>query len=164
MLRLFNTRPKYEDEAFADLSQMFIQFPKDPIYQSELLTKESLDFSVESLRVVDEYLEALRSNPPEGPAFQKLVLRAGAYVGEVIRKAGPEGDSHWIAYDEAARISPGTYGKLEKSMASIASLHHGGDAFTFPLGKVCKRLEHGEEDGVWFFPKTILAMRHEKRG
>lgn len=164
MFRLFKPRPKYEDEAFADLSQMFFRFPHDPIFRSDLLKREALDFSVDSLQAVDDYLEALRAAPPEGEAFQKLVLRAGAYVGEVIRKAGLEADSHWIAYDEAARISPQTYGKLEKSMASIASLHHGGDAFTFPLGKVCKRLENGEEDSVCFFAKVIIAMRHEKKG
>jgi hypothetical protein len=164
MFRFLKTRPKYEDEAFSDLSRMFFQLPDDPIFRSELLKKEALDFSVDSLKVVDDYLEAIRAVPPEGAAFQKVVLRAGAYVGEVIRKAGLEQDSHWIAYDEAARISPDTYGKLEKSMASIASLHHGGDAFTFPLGKVCKRLENGDEDSVWFFAKTIIAIRHEKMG
>jgi hypothetical protein len=164
MFRFFTTRPKYEDEAFADLSQMFFRFPQDPIFRAELLKKEALDFSVDSLQAVDDYLEAIRAAPPEGAAFQKVVLRAGAYVGEVIRKAGLEEDSHWIAYDEAARISPKTYGTLEKSMASIASLHHGGDAFTFPLGKVCKRLENGEEDSVCFFAKVIIGMRREKNG
>jgi hypothetical protein len=124
MFRFFNTRPKYEDAAFADLSQMLFRFPQDPIFRSDLLKQEALDFSVASLQAIDDYLEAIRAVPPEGAAFQKVVLRAGAYVGEVIRKAGLEEDSHWIAHDGAARISPKTYGKLEKSMASIASLQY----------------------------------------
>ena len=74
-------QPKVQDEALADLAQMFLSNPEDPTPGSESLDAARCDCSLESLRVVDAHLEAVRAGRLGGPAMMKLVLRCGAYVG-----------------------------------------------------------------------------------
>ena len=98
-------QPKVQDEALADLAQMFLSNPEDPTPGSESLDAARCDCSLESLRVVDAHLEAVRARRLEGPAMMKLVLRCGAYVGEVVRRRAATGKPwHWITYDEAVTL------------------------------------------------------------
>ena len=53
-------QPKVQDEALADLAQMFLSNPDDPTPGSESLNVAQCDFSAESLRVIDAHLEAMR--------------------------------------------------------------------------------------------------------
>jgi len=68
-------QPKVQDEALADLAQMFLSNPEDPTPGSGFLNTARCDFSVECLGVVDAHLEAMRGRRLEGPAMTKLVLR-----------------------------------------------------------------------------------------
>ncbi|MDC4227324.1 MAG: hypothetical protein MPW15_24550 [Candidatus Manganitrophus sp.] len=161
MISFFRKKgPKFSDEEFSDLSLMLTQDSQNQTYKRELLNAEKLDFSLESLRHIDEYLEHIHKNPPEGNDFIRLVLRCGAYVGEVIRKHSNK-QLHWVSYEEAAKHSESAR-KLEYTVASAGILFHEPESMSFPLGKVCKFIENGNEDSVYFFAKVLLERDAEK--
>ncbi len=53
--------PKVQDQALLEISQMFLHCPADPTPGSELIDPAQFNFTVGSLRVMDEYLEQVRS-------------------------------------------------------------------------------------------------------
>src|SRR6266850_3356821 len=79
-------QPKLHDRAFEDLAQMFLSNPEDPTPGGDQLDATRLDFTVDSLAVVDPHLQTMRNQGLEGQALMKFVRRAGAYVGEVVRR------------------------------------------------------------------------------
>jgi hypothetical protein len=161
MLRFFRKSPCYADREFSDLSIMLCQDRENPTYMRELLDEKKPDFSLESLKHVDAYLEALHGKPPQGEEETvRLVLRCGAYVGEVIRKNSP-GKMHWVAFKEAARYS--AFAKeLEYSAATAGILWRNSENMCFPLAKICKFLENGSEDSVYSFARVILDHHHAR--
>ncbi len=156
-------QPKLQDEALADLAQMFLSSPDDPTPGSELLDVTPCNFTVESLRAMDDHLEVMRRRSLEGEALMKFVLRCGAYVGEVIRRHSPTGTSwHWVTYDDAARLDQ-RLGSIGKSLGTAAVLWDGSEGFCFPLARVGKYLENGAEDSVSVFAQMIIARAGEVR-
>jgi len=150
-------QPRTQDAAFADLAQMFLSDPDDPTPGGESLDVARCDFSVESLRVVDGHLETMRGRRLEGPALMKLVLRCGAYVGEVVRRHAATGTPwHWITYAEAVKLD-GRLASLGQGLGTAAVLWDGEGGFVFPLARVGKYLEHGAEDSVRAFALGILG-------
>ena len=65
MFNFFRRSPSYANREFSDLSFMLFQDRESPTYKRELLDERKLDFSVESLKHLDEYLEALHATPPK---------------------------------------------------------------------------------------------------
>ena len=150
-------QPKVQDEALADLAQMFLSNPEDPTPGSESLDAARCNFSLESLRVVDAHLEAVRARRLEGPAMMKLVLRCGAYVGEVVRRRAATGKPwHWITYDEAVTLDA-RLASLGQGLGTAAVLWDGESGFVFPLARVGRYLENGAEDSVRVFAPGIVA-------
>jgi hypothetical protein len=155
MFNPFRKSPRYVDQEFSDLSILFCQDPENQTYKRELLEPQKLDFSLGSLKHVDTYLEAVHSAPPEQQdEVVRVVLRCGAYVGEVIRKNSPQ-ELHWVAYKEAARYSAFAKG-LEHSVATTGILWRNPENVCFPLAKICKFIENGCEDSVYSFARVIL--------
>jgi hypothetical protein len=158
---LRSRQPKLQDEALADLAEMFLSNPDDPTPGSESLDPTPCDYSVESLRAVDDHLEGMRARRPEGEALMKLVLRCGAYVGEVIRRHAPTGTPwHWLTYDDAVRLDA-RLGSIGQSLGTAAVLWDGREGFCFPLARVGKYLENGAEDSVWVFAQAIITRARE---
>jgi len=154
-------QPKVQDEALADLAEMFLLNPDDPTPGSESLNVTPCDFTVESLRAVDDHLEVMRRRSLEGEALMKFVLRCGAYVGEVIRRHSPTGKPwHWVTYDDAVRLDQRLV-SIGKGLGTAAVLWDGREGFCFPLAKVGKYLENGAEDGVSVFAQVIMARARE---
>jgi hypothetical protein len=150
-------QPKVQDEALGDLAQMFLSNPEDPTPGSESLNVAQCNFSPESLRVIDAHLEAMRGRRLEGPALMKLVLRCGAYVGEVVRRHAATGKPwHWITYEEAVRLDS-RLASVGQSLGTAAVLWDGQSGFCFPLARVGKYLDNGAEDSVYVFAQGILA-------
>src|SRR5687768_1444332 len=115
-------QPKPQDEALEDLAQMFLDDPQDPTPGSELLERSRFDFSIESLGAMDEHLERMRERAMEGEDLLKFVLRAGAYVGEVVRRhTPPPREWHWLDFDDAARLDR-RLKSLGKGIGTIAVL------------------------------------------
>jgi hypothetical protein len=150
----FRRSPKYSDADFSDLSAMLGGDLGNSMYKHELLDREKLDFSVESLSHIDDYLDALHADPPASvDDVLPVVLRCGAYVGEVIRRNSH--DLHWVAFKEAAKYSAFVKG-LEHSAATAGILWRDAENMCFPLAKICKFIENGREESVHSFARVLL--------
>lgn len=153
---------KFEDDGLEQLAEMFRSYTQDPVFRSDLLNSSLLDYSLESLSAVDEYLEQLRRHPPEGNDRIKCVVRTGAYVGEVIRRELPAHEAHWLAFSEALKIDA-SFSHMGQQVGNYYSLHHGGKSFCFPLAKVEKRIANGSVDNVRSFAKVIIDLRKTQK-
>jgi hypothetical protein len=145
------------NEALRDLAQMFLSCPSDPTIGCESIDVSRFDFTIASLAAMDEHLETMRIRGVQGDDLIKFVLRAGAYVGEVIRRCAPSTNHwDWVDYDQAIVIDPRltTFGK---ALGSVAMLWDRKLGFTFPLAKVGKYLQNGPEDSVRFYAQVIIA-------
>jgi hypothetical protein len=150
-------QPKLQDGALADLAEMFLSNPEDPTPGGESLDRVRFDYAIESLRAMDDHLEAMRARGLEGEALMKFVLRCGAYVGEVIRRHAPTGTAwHWVTYADAVHLDA-RLGSIGQSLGTAAVLWDGQEGFCFPLARVGKYLENGAEDSVWVFAQAISA-------
>jgi hypothetical protein len=154
MLSIFKKKPKLNNEANQDLSVMLFENPNDPIRDHQFFTDKSMDFTIESLKVLDDYLESLRSDLPENEELVKITLRAGSYIGEVVRK-NSNIRYNWLDYKEAEKLNS-QIGSLGFGLGTAAILWSEPDNFIFPLAKVLKRLENGSEDNVQFFAKVAI--------
>ena len=154
---LGHAQPKDQTEALSDLSQMF--YEDSATFRREHLDRRKLDFSLASLKHVNEYLEAVRGAKDVEKTWNRTVLRAGAYVGEVIRKNDVKVKWQWLDYEGAKMINPRAFESFGKSIATAAVLYDGKDGFAFPLAKVEKYLNNGAEDDVYFFAEAIISHR-----
>jgi hypothetical protein len=146
------------DKSMESLAVMFYDAPQDPTPDVQALSKEKLDFSIESLSHVEEYLDVVRKQKHTGKPLHILVLRAGGYVGEVIRRHAKHKRWHWLDYAEAGKLDPDIVplGKTIHTAAILWDAKKGGGRFVFPLGKVMKYLQNGQEDSVKFFAEVII--------
>jgi len=85
------------------------------------------------------------------------VLRAGAYVGEVIRRNDKKTKWQWIDLETAKSLNPEFFRSMPKVIASAAILYNGKSGFVFPLAKVEKYLENGSEDSVTSLAQVMLS-------
>jgi hypothetical protein len=157
---LFSRKPELQDQALSELGQMFASpelVTDDPTPGTELLDPSRLDFTVESLAFVDDYLDQMRQRQlVEGTEeYCKLVLRCGAYVGEVILRNANGKTYHWLDYKGALKINK-MIADFGEDMGSAAVLWNGADGLTFPLAKIQKFLDNGREDSVHFFAKVMI--------
>jgi hypothetical protein len=141
--------PRWADDAFASLARRLAGDAQNPTHRRELLVPESLDYSLDSLRHVDAYLFALHRAPPPEAEILQVVLRVGAYLGEVIRAERPD-VFHWVVYEEAARHSM-LLRETPESIATAGILWQHAESLAFPLGKVYKSLENGADESVYSF-------------
>ena len=157
-MALFNRKPELQDQALSELAQMFASpdlTSDDPTPGAQLLDGSCLDFTIESLAFVDDYLDQMRRQQLEDEAYGKLVLRCGAYVGEVVLRNAKDKTYHWLDYKGALRINK-SIADFGESLGSAAVLWDGATGLTFPLGKVMKFLDNGREDSVQFFAKVMI--------
>jgi hypothetical protein len=159
MLKFIKKKPKFVDEAYSDLSIMLTQDDVNTVYKREIIDPEKLDYSLDSLKHIDDCLEIIRNDPPEGNDFLRLVLRYGAYVGEVIKRNSKK-EHHWVEHKEAAKYSS-LVKSFEDSISTSGILWRDNEIMCFPLGKVCKYIENGSEDSVYLFSKVILNREQQ---
>ncbi len=141
-------------QIFASPDEVF----DEPTPGTELLDLERLDFSVQSLCFVDEFLDQMRQRKLEEGSddYLKLVLRSGAYIGEVIRRNSKGKIYHWVDYESAARINK-SIANFGMNVGTIANLWDCDTGLIFPLAKIQKFLDNGSEESVHFFARAILA-------
>lgn len=155
-----NARPtslQLQDSALADLARMFLDCPEDPTPGALLRDVSRFDFTIDSLKVMDTHLEQMRAQELDDQAWNSFVLRAGAYVGEIIRNHTPNPNHwHWLDYKQAAERVP-LVASLGLNIGTSAVLWDGTDGVIFPCAKVAKFLKNGPEDSTWFYAKVIIA-------
>ncbi len=149
--------PTNQSDALNDLAHLFYDDQEAPTFGQKYLDSKVLDFSVVSLSHINAYLDKVKKDDGIKANWSAVVLRAGAYVGEVIRLNDKKTTWMWINYDDAVKIDAGieAYGK---SIATAAVLYDGKKGFLFPLAKVEKYLINGKEDNVQFFAQAVMAM------
>lgn len=103
-----------------------------------------LDYTPDSLRLVDAIFDDLRADGVAGEQLAETLFGFGCYVGEVLaRHAG--GRWRATAEDEHALVG----------WPMLVEL--GEQRWCNPIGKAFKRLENGPEDSLWYF-YTVFAL------
>jgi hypothetical protein len=149
------------NDIFNEFARAFVGTVKDgtDIIHPELLNRDRLDGSVGSLHEVDRYLNSLHT------IRQKLsdmdwgitVLRAGAYIGEVIRHSTPPGEFRWVDYNDYMPRHPELQPVIpERTVATCAFLVHRSGAMSMPLNKVLRFITEGPENSVHYFASCDL--------
>ena len=150
----------YQDEALAEVAEMFFANVEPRTFGWHLLDSSKLDFSIESLKHVDAYLLLIRDDPKVKEDWNRTVMRCGAYVGEVVRRATSSGQFRWVDYETAAAINFQVRG-FGYVVGTAAVLYKAPISIVFPLAKVEKCLEYGEQDNTHFFAQVIAAQAKE---
>ena len=150
-------RIKNCDVEMSDISQLFFDYEDEPTLGVEYLQSGNLDYSLESLSYVNEYLDKVRQHPSIRDEWNSVVLRCGAYVGEVIRRNSTKRQFHWMEYKEAVKLDA-NFERLGLNMSTTAVLCGGGEWFCFPLGKVGKYLESGSGEDVQYFAQVAIDL------
>jgi len=149
-----NTNPVFADQDYSELALMLVKDDEKPVYKRDILDPQKLDYSLDSLKHIDDCLEIIRTDPPHGNDYLRLVLRYGAYVGEVIKRNSKK-EHHWVEHEEAAKFSS-TVNGFGKTISTAGILWRDYEIICFPLGKISKFLNNGREDSVYHFSKVIL--------
>ncbi|TXK77675.1 hypothetical protein FU659_22295 [Paenibacillus sp. N3.4] len=106
-----------------------------------------LDFSEESLKIIDEILERYHQGIPKGikkifskgPSEDQIIQMSkiwGGYVGEVFRR------------------NLGGYWEMSKKIDNAIVLRINSTEL-FPPAKVNKRIVNGKEDGIYFYYQVL---------
>jgi hypothetical protein len=113
----------------------------------ELLDRSKLDFSVESLRAVDQYLERLHASDESrfsDDEYGNSVLWAAAYCGEVIRR-NAKSKYRWMTYAAFRELLPAASKAVpEKETTQWVLCEPMGSVFT-PIEKVMRRVTNGSD-------------------
>lgn len=101
-----------------------------------------LDYSVNSLRVVDGIVQGLQGGNPDQKQLSDALFGFGAYLGEVlVRKAG----GTWVDFDEREREMFGQPVGVRMPDGRVWN----------PLGRVVNRFHGGPEDSLQNFYLTL---------
>jgi len=113
-----------------------------------------MNYSLESLKQVDSFLVDLHINTNVDTIPDIVVIRAGAYLGEVIRRHSKK---HWLwlNYKQARAIGNKTFNKLDRTVVLSAVLSDGN--FFFPLAKIQKYLVTGGTDDLYFYGQVLSS-------
>ncbi len=82
----------------------------DDIVLPERLDRSKLDFSLESLHVLDEYLNVVHEHEQTsiGSSLLTTIWVAALYVGEIIRRAATHRHYQWVTIGDELPASGGT--------------------------------------------------------
>lgn len=135
------------DEAMAEGAERAVAWAADQQLE--------LDYSLDSVRIVERRLAALHEAVPRGlfgrlwtdglseADIQVAAMMFGAYVGEVLKK---EFGGYW---SDESLLDPGS---------KVLTLHfENGRGEVWPQIKVEKRLRNGPEDNVWHYTLSVAA-------
>ena len=135
-------RKRLESAAFPDLSSMMEGYAQGAVEAAKKDFRKTLDFSAESVDVLDEILVMVGETPDHDVDYE--VRLWGAYLGEIIRHRYAGG---W----EMTQYPGGT--------TAVPAVDVRGSRL-FPLLKVYRRLTMGEEEDLCSF----YAMVTERLG
>jgi hypothetical protein len=127
---------------------------------NDSLKVDKLDYSMDSLTHLDDYLERVRKivKNLSNDDLSKIILRSGAYTGEVIRRNSKE-NFEWRTYDDLVKNNP-SLKDFGKSVLTFFILTSGDNKqLTFPMAKVEKYLHNGKEDSLHFYATVISKLK-----
>jgi hypothetical protein len=135
-------RKRLESAAFPDLASMMEGYAQGAVEAAKKDYRKALDFSAESVDVLDEILVMVSESPDHDVDYE--VRLWGAYLGEIIRQRYAGG---W----EMTQYPGGTN--------AVPAVDVRGSRL-FPLMKVYRRLTMGEEEDL----RSFYAMVTERLG
>jgi hypothetical protein len=129
------------------LAQLFVSGgPGGEIGLPATLDRGKLDYSIDSLQQVDEYLAAVHAADPRSISddeYGRTVLLAGAYLGEVVRRNSPR-KYEWMTYDDFSKALPEvSRGLPNQENRQLVLCEPGGSAFT-PVEDVMRSVAQGK--------------------
>ena len=154
----------------ADMASRFAKCELAHLPVPESLRGLNLNFSLPSLEVLDAYLIRLHETLPRTPSGSRnprglgqedaaaLIVGAGAYVGEVLRKAPTGQGFEWWRHEDLREKYP-KYGEIfgfEPTLLTQVALHKPGGKIWLPLQRIYKCLEHGGEYVTAYFARAVL--------
>lgn len=161
----------YMNDLFETLARVLLQpLSGDiPIFMTDHLDRTQLNYSMSSLKYIDQYLLDVRNfrlSMPTGEferrymyedakVWSQTVLQVGAYGGETLRRNSDMGWD-WVTYDQFVMLNPDTRQYLGDSptVATSAVLwaSRGGVDMCLPLNKVARAiLEEDDGNSMYLF-------------
>jgi hypothetical protein len=131
------------------LSNLLFRPLKETRLNPEFPSDVDLDFSLASLHLVEKYLESAKKMFSDHENRTRIVLRAGAYLGQVIRRNSKVAYD-WYDFQQAIKLSKDIqqFGECLETRAVLISKEN---AVLFPLNKVVKFAENGSADSIHYF-------------
>ena len=113
----------------------------------EAIPRDQLDFSLDSLQLLDTYLEQVVPLYETLPNQQviNLALAAGVYLGEVIRRNARRRYT-WLNYAQYFDAHPDSKGVFPYCPGTTALLASDAGAMTLPINKILRFLDEGPEN------------------
>ncbi len=113
------------------------------------LDRSALDFSVDSLTVMDQYLDRVHADAADldEQTYTNTALAAGFYLGEVIRRNGKL-DHEWVNYEDLAEADPELSNSIPHALGSAAVLVAEDGGVTMPINRVIGYIEEGAENST----------------
>jgi hypothetical protein len=125
-----------------------------------LLRRDRLDFSLESLKAVDEWLLRLHSYrvDPNSEEAAETIIWTGAYVGEVIRRNARR-TYRWMDYEEyMASQAESLRNVIPYCFGTQFILATDAAVMTLPINKVGRWLDEGPENDLHYYA-SVEASR-----
>ena len=125
----------------------------------EQLERSRLDFTLESLHVIDRYLGQVRARQDglERVIYLNTVVAAACYLGEVIRRGTPGGECHWL------RASAATHDDTHTgiNLGDFADIMLGAKGADQPLRltRVVARIASGAAPLASTYEYAVVAMK-----
>lgn len=119
------------------------------------LDDKKLDYSIDSLIAIDAYLDKVRKNRKKlsEDEIQKIIIRCGAYAGEVIKR-NSKYKFTWMFYQDLIKKDK----RLEDFGFSILTHYiltwNNGTGKTFPMAKVEKYISFGKAESLHFYAQV----------
>jgi hypothetical protein len=158
-----DTFPSMDDlnAIFNEFARLFVGTIRDEVDVAfpKALDRNRLDGSLDSLHEVDRYLDYLHEHRDEiqDEEWRLTLLRGGAYIGEVIRHAAPDGEFRWVDYNEYMAENPDLRKMIpERTAATCAFLVRRSGAMSMPVNKVARYIDEGPDNNVHFFASCDL--------
>ena len=109
--------------------------------------KIRLDYTPESLALLDRIIDGIRRERPPTEAVTRTLIGFGAYTGAVlVRAAGAE----WVDFDPGQRDIFGQPFGIRTPDGRVWN----------PLGKAVKRYQNGPEDSLRLFYLSVVGQAH----
>ncbi len=124
------------------------------------LKQDALDYSLDSLHVLDRYLTHLHAHIEEieDQQYTNVVLAAGCYVGEVMRRLTGE-KYEWVNYDDYFPDHPDLSHVPEGPGTGAVLVSSNGQSMRMPLNKIARYLGEGPENSTHYFVAAELSVK-----
>ncbi len=146
-------------EAMRALAHQLVADKGPVVFGARYLDRKKLDYGRDSLRYVDAFLAQIRQSHGMEDAWSDVVIRVGAYVGEVIRRNSIHHAWYWIDFDSAKILDPTACAAFGGGVGMAALLFSGNREFALPLVQVERRLRRTGDDDLLSFAETMISWK-----